>query len=231
MFIDVHPTLRDSSAPPCMYSACAPHSATMTRPSPRSRPVRPLVRQCRHRLERLEGLNADGEDEELARLRVPDGVAGLLTAHAADAVQLLGNGGGDGGGGGRTLLLAERGAEEGTAVDAEVRGSAPAATLHHASACYICKSPFRSLHFFYASLCPACAALNWRKREEAADLTGERTRREAFLFWGIATSVRRRTKRVGTKHAAEHGTNGAACSVALWCLWAVVLKPMFAFER
>ena len=30
------------------------------------------------RLEKLDALNADGEDEEVARLRVPDGVAGLM---------------------------------------------------------------------------------------------------------------------------------------------------------
>lgn len=36
--------------------------------------------------------------------------------------------------------------------------------------CYTCKRPFRDLHFFYDQLCPACAALNYQKRNEMADL-------------------------------------------------------------
>jgi len=32
--------------------------------------------------------------------------------------------------------------------------------------CYICKKPFIDLHFFYASLCPDCAAFNYMKRSE-----------------------------------------------------------------
>ena len=38
--------------------------------------------------------------------------------------------------------------------------------------CYTCKRPFRDLHFFYDQLCPACASLNYQKRNEVADLTG-----------------------------------------------------------
>ena len=38
--------------------------------------------------------------------------------------------------------------------------------------CYTCKRPFRDLHFFYDQLCPACAALNYQKRNEVADLSG-----------------------------------------------------------
>ena len=37
--------------------------------------------------------------------------------------------------------------------------------------CYTCKRPFRDLHFFYDQLCPACAALNYQKRNEVADLS------------------------------------------------------------
>jgi 3-oxoacyl-ACP reductase-like protein len=37
--------------------------------------------------------------------------------------------------------------------------------------CYTCKRPFRDLHFFYDQLCPACAALNYQKRNEMANLT------------------------------------------------------------
>jgi NAD(P)-dependent dehydrogenase (short-subunit alcohol dehydrogenase family) len=38
--------------------------------------------------------------------------------------------------------------------------------------CYICKRHYSSIHHFYDQLCPACAALNYRKRTELADLRG-----------------------------------------------------------
>jgi NAD(P)-dependent dehydrogenase (short-subunit alcohol dehydrogenase family) len=37
--------------------------------------------------------------------------------------------------------------------------------------CYVCKSRFRDLHHFYDQLCPTCAALNWEKRHQMADMT------------------------------------------------------------
>jgi len=39
------------------------------------------------RLEKLDALNADGEDEEVARLRVPDGVAGLMLS-ASSSIEI-----------------------------------------------------------------------------------------------------------------------------------------------
>ena len=38
--------------------------------------------------------------------------------------------------------------------------------------CYVCKQSFDVLHHFYDQLCPACAAFNYAKRSELADLTG-----------------------------------------------------------
>lgn len=38
--------------------------------------------------------------------------------------------------------------------------------------CYVCKAKFVELHHFYDQLCPPCAALNFTKRTELADLTG-----------------------------------------------------------
>jgi len=38
--------------------------------------------------------------------------------------------------------------------------------------CYICKQDFVTLHHFYDQLCPACAAMNFIKRTELADLRG-----------------------------------------------------------
>jgi NAD(P)-dependent dehydrogenase (short-subunit alcohol dehydrogenase family) len=46
------------------------------------------------------------------------------------------------------------------------------ATLHTPRACFICKLRFRELHHFYDALCPACAELNFRKRNATADLRG-----------------------------------------------------------
>ena len=38
--------------------------------------------------------------------------------------------------------------------------------------CYICKRDYTELHHFYDQLCPSCAALNYGKRTETADLRG-----------------------------------------------------------
>ena len=38
--------------------------------------------------------------------------------------------------------------------------------------CYICKNDFSAIHHFYDQLCPTCAALNFAKRTESADLHG-----------------------------------------------------------
>ncbi len=38
--------------------------------------------------------------------------------------------------------------------------------------CYVCKEAFTEIHHFYDQLCPPCAALNFRKRSETADLSG-----------------------------------------------------------
>ncbi|HVJ12096.1 MAG TPA: SDR family oxidoreductase [Burkholderiales bacterium] len=38
--------------------------------------------------------------------------------------------------------------------------------------CYVCKAKYDELHHFYDQLCPPCAALNFAKRTELADLRG-----------------------------------------------------------
>ena len=48
---------------------------------------------------------------------------------------------------------------------------------HH---CYICKQSYTAIHHFYDQLCPACAAFNYAKRTELADLHG----RTALLTGG-----------------------------------------------
>jgi NAD(P)-dependent dehydrogenase (short-subunit alcohol dehydrogenase family) len=39
--------------------------------------------------------------------------------------------------------------------------------------CYVCKAEFTQMHFFYDAMCPACAALNYQKRFQSADLKGQ----------------------------------------------------------
>ncbi|CAF1330315.1 unnamed protein product [Rotaria sp. Silwood1] len=43
--------------------------------------------------------------------------------------------------------------------------------LLHPKTCYICKLKYRTLHFFYDRLCPACAKLNFEKRLQTTDLS------------------------------------------------------------
>ncbi len=48
----------------------------------------------------------------------------------------------------------------------------PAKVLNEPRNCYICKTDFKEVHFFYDHLCIPCAELNWRKRNQTADLRG-----------------------------------------------------------
>ncbi len=38
--------------------------------------------------------------------------------------------------------------------------------------CYVCKEQYQTVHHFYDQMCPECAAFNFMKRTELADLTG-----------------------------------------------------------
>lgn len=46
------------------------------------------------------------------------------------------------------------------------------ARLLTARLCYVCKTEYSELHHFYDLMCPACAELNWKKRNQTADLRG-----------------------------------------------------------
>ena len=45
--------------------------------------------------------------------------------------------------------------------------------LHSPRNCYVCKAEFTQLHFFYDTMCPSCAELNYQKRFQRADLFGQ----------------------------------------------------------
>ena len=56
-------------------------------------------------------------------------------------------------------------------VEGEAAGPAPG-EVQRLRKCYVCKTEFRSLHFFYDQLCPACGDLNYAKRTQTACLDG-----------------------------------------------------------
>ncbi len=49
---------------------------------------------------------------------------------------------------------------------------APAVELKSPRNCYVCKAEYKTLHFFYDSMCPSCAQLNYQKRFQTASLEG-----------------------------------------------------------
>ena len=55
----------------------------------------------------------------------------------------------------------------------DVEGGARApGRVETARLCYVCKTEFHELHHFYDQMCPPCAALNFDKRHQTADLRG-----------------------------------------------------------
>jgi NAD(P)-dependent dehydrogenase (short-subunit alcohol dehydrogenase family) len=54
----------------------------------------------------------------------------------------------------------------------EGRAAEPAHAAAGARVCYTCKAPYARIHQFYDQLCPDCAAFNFAKRSERADLHG-----------------------------------------------------------
>jgi NAD(P)-dependent dehydrogenase (short-subunit alcohol dehydrogenase family) len=44
--------------------------------------------------------------------------------------------------------------------------------LHEPEHCYVCKTPYTEVHFFYHFLCPQCAGFNYAMRSLQADLRG-----------------------------------------------------------
>ncbi len=49
----------------------------------------------------------------------------------------------------------------------------PIRELINPRSCYVCKQEFSRLHFFYDSMCPSCAELNYAKRFQTASLHGQ----------------------------------------------------------
>lgn len=81
------------------------------------------------------------------------------------------------------LELEDRALQANTAMVQIQRDALPVAALPPASrpagkrlnrpeSCYICKTAYTEVHFFYHLLCPACAEFNYRMRDLHSDLTG-----------------------------------------------------------
>lgn len=100
----------------------------------------------RGRIERLKEKQADAKEEEMTKLKfmIPDGH--VETANSST----------------NTKMIEESTVQEGDPVK-----------LPKLRSCYVCKDRFRDLHHFYDQLCPKCAALNWEKRHQTANLHGK----------------------------------------------------------
>ena len=57
-------------------------------------------------------------------------------------------------------------------VDASTDAAQPPRELKKSRACYVCKTDFTKLHFFYDAMCIPCATLNYDKRFQTASLEG-----------------------------------------------------------
>ncbi|EEC48246.1 predicted protein [Phaeodactylum tricornutum CCAP 1055/1] len=96
------------------------------------------------RVERLQQLQDDAADEERHKLLLALQPDGHVDTTLARTIPLL---------------------EDSSAPAEHVQ-------LPKLRSCYVCKVRFRELHEFYDQLCPACAALNWQKRHNSANLHG-----------------------------------------------------------
>jgi hypothetical protein len=104
------------------------------------------------RMQQLESLNDEGFDVP----RIPDGVA-LITNYVSSSSK---------------LMLTE-GQTQISAQNNTVNPQEDKTELREPISCYICHKPYRKLHFFYHQLCPECAAFNYKKRDEMADMKGK----------------------------------------------------------
>ena len=129
------------------------------------------------RAERLARLEASTREDEgggaMLRLGLSEDGDASLNAAQGESITPFAAPAAGGGAGAAPGGLADGPAL--AALSASAGAAAPeaeAAKLHLARSCYICKRPYRTLHSFYASLCPSCAELNWTKRGEVCNLRG-----------------------------------------------------------
>lgn len=124
------------------------------------------------RLDKLKQLTDDSKEEEQAKqllkaqFLIPDGPVEMKRKN--------------GGNGEESLMMIEAAEEANdTATSSNNNNSdsrptaAAAATLPFHRSCYVCKTRFQQLHFFYDQLCPTCASLNLQKRNHVVDCSNK----------------------------------------------------------
>jgi hypothetical protein len=109
------------------------------------------------RVKSLESLNTEGFNVP----RVPDGIAICDGDEGSDNGRMIG------------LLTDGKVEIEKVEKSSENDNESAASHLRVPISCYICKKPYRSLHFFYDQLCPDCATFNYSKRNESVDMKGK----------------------------------------------------------
>lgn len=131
------------------------------------------------RIEQLERLKMDGEQEEMGRflsnsngqnnnkkklldMMVPDGAVDTSNYHHDVVKPQDANS--------NTIMLSLKCNEATADKKIEEENSNKKNVLPNLIQCYCCKARFRILHFFYDHLCPKCASLNYQKRFAQANL-------------------------------------------------------------
>lgn len=61
---------------------------------------------------------------------------------------------------------------EASQLESQLREAHIETELEQPHACYICKTPYTQVHFFYDSMCKRCGDFNFKKRSELTDLRG-----------------------------------------------------------
>ena len=110
----------------------------------------------RGRVDRLNQLQLDAKEEELRKMKtmIPDGPVNAPPA--------------------TVLLLSSSSKNNNNQLEEQGNDNQcqQKTRLPKLRSCYVCKVRYRELHHFYDQLCPQCAALNWEKRHQDANLIG-----------------------------------------------------------
>jgi NAD(P)-dependent dehydrogenase (short-subunit alcohol dehydrogenase family) len=123
-------------------------------------------RKCRQKELDQRHINSVGlRAQRYARLEVLKAQA-ALAERGDESVPMIADGPAD------CLPSADTCLVDATHTDAATCGGTVPVLASRLRHCYMCKARFDVLHAFYDQLCPSCAELNWRKRNQSADLSG-----------------------------------------------------------
>jgi NAD(P)-dependent dehydrogenase (short-subunit alcohol dehydrogenase family) len=124
----------------------------------------------RGRVEKLQALQNDAADEEQAKQRmrlrmIPDGAVETTSMSSTQFLPRITANPAAVAASTDTIIT------DATPAPSSDTSSSTAIILPKLRSCYVCKIRFRDLHAFYDQLCPACAAWNWHKRHQTANLS------------------------------------------------------------